>query len=111
MSRLTLDGTAEIVSRDQILRRERGQGNTHFPRSADHEQIGNLTGLIHALAICVTIHYRYCRSIQSYYNKYYCRSIHTVYYNNYRRSIQSITTGTVDQYITRSTKYSFSLFS
>ena len=27
MSRLTRDGTAEPVSRDQILRRERGQGN------------------------------------------------------------------------------------
>ena len=38
MSRLTRDGTAEPVSRDQILRRERGQGNTHFPCSADHEQ-------------------------------------------------------------------------
>ena len=32
MSRLTRDGTAEPVSRDQILRRVRGQG------SADHEQ-------------------------------------------------------------------------
>ena len=31
MSRLTRDGTAESVSRDQILRRERGQGNSHFP--------------------------------------------------------------------------------
>ena len=30
MSRLTRDGTAELVSRDQILRRERGQGNIHF---------------------------------------------------------------------------------
>ena len=30
--------TAEPVSRDQILRRERGQGNLHFPCSADHEQ-------------------------------------------------------------------------
>ena len=30
--------TAEPVSRDQILRRERGQGNIHFPCSADHEQ-------------------------------------------------------------------------
>ena len=30
MSRLTRDGTAEPVSRDQILRRERGQGNIHF---------------------------------------------------------------------------------
>ena len=26
------------VSRDQILRRERGQENIHFPSSADHEQ-------------------------------------------------------------------------
>ena len=36
MSRLTRDGTAEPVSRDQILRRERGQGK--FPCSADHKQ-------------------------------------------------------------------------
>ena len=32
------DGTVEPVSRDQILRRERGQGNIRFPCSADHEQ-------------------------------------------------------------------------
>ena len=39
MSGLTRDGTAEPISRDQILlRRERGQGNIHFPSSADHEQ-------------------------------------------------------------------------
>ena len=39
MSRLTRDGTAEPVSRDLILRRERGrQINIHFPCSADHEQ-------------------------------------------------------------------------
>ena len=38
MSRLTRDGTAEPVSRDQILRRERGQENINFPCSADHEQ-------------------------------------------------------------------------
>ena len=38
MSRLTRDGTAESVSRDQILRRERGQGNIHFPCSANHVQ-------------------------------------------------------------------------
>ena len=38
MSRLTRDGTAEPVSRDQILRHARGQGNVHFPCSADHEQ-------------------------------------------------------------------------
>ena len=38
MSRLTRDGTAEPVSRDQIFRHARGQGNIHFPCSADHEQ-------------------------------------------------------------------------
>ena len=38
MSRLTRDGTAEPVSRDQILRRERGQGDSDVPCSADHEQ-------------------------------------------------------------------------
>ena len=38
MSRLMRDWTAEPVSRDQILRRERGQGNIYFPCSADHEQ-------------------------------------------------------------------------
>ena len=38
MSRLTRDGTAGPVSRDQILRHARGHGNIHFPCSADHEQ-------------------------------------------------------------------------
>ena len=38
MSRLTRDGTAELVSRDQILTHVRGQGNIYFPFSADHEQ-------------------------------------------------------------------------
>ena len=38
MSRLTRDGTAEPVSRNQILRRERDQGNIHLPCSVDHEQ-------------------------------------------------------------------------
>ena len=37
-NRLTRDGTAEPVSRDQILRHARGQGNIYFPCSADHEQ-------------------------------------------------------------------------
>ena len=35
VSRLTRDRTAETVSRDQILRHERGQGNIRFPCS-DH---------------------------------------------------------------------------
>ena len=38
MSRLTRDGTAEPISRDQILRHARGQGDINFPCSADHEQ-------------------------------------------------------------------------
>ena len=37
-SRLTRDGTVEFVSRDQILRRERGQGKVYFLCSADNEQ-------------------------------------------------------------------------
>ena len=38
MSRLTRDGTAEPISRDQILEREREQGKVHFPCPADHVQ-------------------------------------------------------------------------
>ena len=38
MNRLTRDGTAEPVSREQILRHERERGNIHFPWSADYEQ-------------------------------------------------------------------------
>ena len=38
MSRLTRDGTAEPVSRDQIFRLARGQRYIHFSCSADHEQ-------------------------------------------------------------------------
>ena len=38
MTRLARDGSVEPVSRDQILRREREQGNIVFPCSADHEQ-------------------------------------------------------------------------
>ena len=38
MSKMARDGVAQPVSRDQIIRREREQGNTHFPYSADHKQ-------------------------------------------------------------------------
>ena len=38
MSRLMRDGTAEPVSRDQIIRREGGQGYINFSCSADHVQ-------------------------------------------------------------------------
>ena len=56
MSRLTRDGTAEPVSRDQILRRERGQGNINFPCSADHVHDWQPYPVDLSLAICVTIH-------------------------------------------------------
>ena len=59
MSRLTRDGTAQPVSRDQLRRREREQGNVHvhFPCSADHEQVWQPYPIDPSLAIYVmTIH-------------------------------------------------------
>ena len=56
MSRLTRDGTAEHVSRDQILRHARGQGNTIFPVQLTTSRIGNLIRLIHTLLYVMTIH-------------------------------------------------------
>ena len=52
MSRLTRDGTAEPVSRDQILRHAQGQGNIHLPCSADHEQDWQPYPVIPYSAIC-----------------------------------------------------------
>ena len=58
MSRLMRDGTAEPASRDQILRREHGRGNIHFPCSADHEQDWQQPYPVdpYSCYICVTIH-------------------------------------------------------
>ena len=56
MSRLTRDGTAETVSRDQILRHEHGQGNINFSCSADREQDWQPYSVDPYSAICVTIH-------------------------------------------------------
>ena len=53
-SRLTRNGTAEPVSRDQILRRERGRGTLFFRIQLTTYRIGNITRSIHTLAICVT---------------------------------------------------------
>ena len=52
MSRLTRDGTAEPVSRDQILRHARGQGNIIFPVQLTTSRIGNLTPVDPHSAIC-----------------------------------------------------------
>ena len=56
MSRLTLDGTVEPVSRDQILRHARGKGNIFFPVQLTTMRIGSLTRLIHTLLYVMTIH-------------------------------------------------------
>ena len=65
MSRLTRDGTAEPVSRDQILRRLRGQGDIHFPYSADHEQDWQPYPVDPYSAIC-DAHTYICTYIQHY---------------------------------------------
>ena len=66
MSRLARGGTAEPVSRDQILRRERGQGNIHFPRSADHVQDWQPYPVdLYTLALCLTHIIYICCSLQS----------------------------------------------
>ena len=54
MSRLTRDGTDELVSR-QILRHVRGQENINFPCSANHEQDWQPYPVDHTYIIPVTI--------------------------------------------------------
>ena len=56
VNRLTRDGTAEPISRDQILRHARGQGNIIFPVQLTSSRIGNLTRLIDTLLYVMTMH-------------------------------------------------------
>ena len=67
MNRLTRDGTAEPVSRDQILRDAGGQVNVHFPCSADHEQDCQLYPVDpytpYVMTIRTYILYKYFRNI------------------------------------------------
>ena len=56
MNRLTRDGTAEPVSRDQIFRRERGQGNINFPCSSNHVQDWQPYPVGVTISVCVTVH-------------------------------------------------------
>ena len=57
MGKLTRDGTAEPVSRDQILRREREQRIFHFPCSAaDHEQDWQPCPVVRAVHINIVLH-------------------------------------------------------
>ena len=53
VSRLTRDGMAEPVSRDQILRHARGQA---FPVQLTTSRIGSFTRLVHTLLYVMTIH-------------------------------------------------------
>ena len=57
MSRLTRDVTAEPVSRDRILRHERGQGNIHFSCTVDHVQGWQPYPVDPYSCLCVTIHH------------------------------------------------------
>ena len=65
MSRLTRDGTAELVSRDKILRHARGRGNSNFPCSADHEQDWQPYPVDPYSAICDDHAYMAARSLTS----------------------------------------------
>ena len=57
MTKLTRDGTAEPVSRDQILRRERGQRIIHFPCSVvDHEQDWQPCPVVRAIHTNIVLH-------------------------------------------------------
>ena len=57
MSRLTRDGTAEPVSRSQILMGANADREIFiFPVQLTTSRIGNLTRLIHTLAVCVAIY-------------------------------------------------------
>ena len=56
ISRLTRDGTAEPVSRDQTLRHEGGKGIFISHVQLTTSRIDNLTRLIHNLRYVMTIH-------------------------------------------------------
>ena len=72
MIRLTWDGIAEPVSRDEILRRERGQGNTHFLCSADHEQDGNLHPVDPYILLAIMCDHTYISHCSTFYSCYCC---------------------------------------
>ena len=56
MSKLTRDETAEPVSQDKILRRERGQRIINFPCSAaDHEQDWQTCPVVRAIHTNIVI--------------------------------------------------------
>ena len=62
---------AEPVSRDQILRHARGQGNIHFPSSADHEQDWQPYPVDAHSATCDDYTYIHTTYIHTYIHTYY----------------------------------------
>ena len=50
------DGTAEPISRHQVLSANADMEMFIFPVQLTTSRIGNLTRLIHTFAVCVTIH-------------------------------------------------------
>ena len=73
---MTRDGTSKPVSRDQILRHARGQGNVHFPRSADHEQDWQPCPVDPYSAICDD--HTYIHTIRLIYTPLYFTTTHTI---------------------------------
>ena len=55
--------SAELVSRDQILRRQRGQGNVNFPCSADHEQDWHPYPVDPCACVCVCVFFPFILDI------------------------------------------------
>ena len=77
MSKLTRDGTAEPVSRDQILRRERGQRIVHFPCSAaDHEQDWQPCPIVRAIHTNIVLHTHTAVVRHTYIYAYYTKTVH-----------------------------------
>ena len=77
MARLIRDGTTEPVSRDQILRPERGQGKIQFPCcSADHEQDWQPYSVDPYLLL-------YVMTIHTYIHKSHLHAISTFQYTRY----------------------------
>ena len=56
MSKLTRDGTAEPVSRDQILRRERTSNNSFSLLAADHEKDWQPCPVVRAIHTNIVLH-------------------------------------------------------
>ena len=91
--RLARDAVAEPVSRDQVLRRERGQGNINFPYPADHEQDWQPYPVDPYPALCVTIHNIHRRKVTQDLSNFLLRCL--PYYFASEGFSQSFTSSTV----------------